>query len=157
MLDLIKTVFKKTIRKNQDAFSQKGDTEAELQIATCAVLLEIANADDEFSPEEEQRIEELMKSHFNLPIETFHEIKAISEKRRNESIDLWHFTNTIKENYTPEQKKMVIEMIWGVIYADKKLDAYEDYMIHKLATLLGVNHKQLIDAKLKAKNKTFSG
>ena len=154
MLDLIKSVFKKTIPAKQDAPEQKGDPETELQIATCAVLLEIAHADDEFSPQEEQRIEELMKKNFNLPQETFHEIKEISDKRREDSIDLWQFTNTIKENYSPEQKQKVIEMIWSVIYADSHLDQYEDYLAHKLAKLLGLDHKQLIDAKVKILRQT---
>ena len=154
MLDLIKSVFKKTIPGKQDAPEQKGDLETELQIATCAVLLEMAHADDEFSQQEEQRIEDLMKKNFDLPPETFNEIMEISNKRRGDSIDLWQFTNTIKQNYPPEQKQKVIEMIWNVIYADGHLDQHEDYLVHKLAKLLGLNHKQLIDAKVKVLRQT---
>ncbi len=95
-----------------------------------------------------------MKKNFNLPRETFYEIKEISDKRREDSIDLWQFANTIKENYSPEQKQKVIEMIWNVIYADGHLDQYEDYLAHKLAKLLGLNHKQLIDAKVKILRQT---
>ena len=149
MLDLIKSVFKKTIPEKHGAPEQKGDLQTELKIATCAVLLEMAHADDEFSQQEEQRIEDLMKKNFDLPLETFNEIMEISNKRRDDSIDLWQFTNTIKQNYSPEQKQKVIEMIWNVIYADGHLDQHEDYLAHKLAKLLGLNHKQLIDAKVK--------
>jgi uncharacterized tellurite resistance protein B-like protein len=149
MRNLIKSILKKTAPNSRPASSQKGASETELHIATCAVLLEIAHADDEFSPDEEQRIEELMQKHFNLPAETVQEIKEVSEKRRKHSIDLWQFTNTIKENYSPEQKEKVIEMIWSVIYADSNLDMHEDYLAHKLAKLLGLAHKQLIAAKVK--------
>jgi uncharacterized tellurite resistance protein B-like protein len=37
------------------------------------------------------------------------------------------------------------------VYADGKLDKHEDYLVHKLANLLRLTHKQLIEAKLKVK------
>ena len=156
MLDIIKSVLKKTGYNSQSKQDSLGDAEMELQIATCVVLLEIAHADDEFSSEEEQRIEQVMKAHFNLSDKTFCEIKAVSEKKRNESIDLWQFTNTIKDNYSHAQKEKVIEMIWQIIYADKILDKYEDYLAHRFAKLLGLSHKQLINAKLMASKKVRS-
>jgi uncharacterized tellurite resistance protein B-like protein len=147
--DLIKSIFKKTTPPKQDTSAKKRVTEDELHIATCAILLEIAHADEEFSEEEERRIVDLMQKNFNLPHETVHKLKEISEKKRKESIDLWQFTSTIKDNYSTEQKEQVIEMIWSIIYADGTLDKYEDYLAHKLAKLLGLDHKQLIDAKVK--------
>jgi len=46
----------------------------------------------------------------------------------------------------------VIELVWKVIYADGKLDKYEDHLAHQLAKMLNLTHKQLIDAKMKIKN-----
>jgi len=43
-------------------------------------------------------------------------------------------------------------MVWKVIYADGKLDKHEDHLAHKLSSLLKLNHKQLIDAKLKVRD-----
>ena len=121
----------------------------ELQIATCALLLEIAHADNEFLPEEAQKIEELMRAHFALSEEAFLEIKKLSEIKLKGSIDLWQFTKTIKEQYSRQQKEKIIEMLWAVIYTDDTLDAHEDNLVHKLATLLNLDHRQLIDAKMK--------
>ncbi len=149
MRDLFRSILKKTIPAGENRTDAAGSGEQELHVATCAVLLEIAHADDEFSAEEEQRIVDLMQKQFQLPEAALHEIKEMSEKKRSESIDLWQFTNTIKEHFSPEQKERVIEMIWHVIYADGNLDQYEDYLVHKLAKLLGLNHKQMIDAKVR--------
>jgi len=46
----------------------------------------------------------------------------------------------------------IIEEVWRVIYADGTLEAHEDYLVHKLAKLLNLNHPQLIKMKMKAKN-----
>jgi uncharacterized tellurite resistance protein B-like protein len=128
---------------------RSGSPDRELQIATCALLLEIAHADNEFSPAEEQKIGQLMRAHFALPQEAFLEIKKLAEKKRKGSIDLWHFAKTIKEQYSYGQKEKIIEMLWAVIYTDDVLDAHEDYLVHKLATVLNLNHRELIDAKMR--------
>jgi len=128
---------------------RSGSPERELQIATCALLLEIAHADNEFSPAEERKIEQLMREHFTLTEEAFTEIAKLSEKKRKGSIDLWHFAKTIKEQYSYRQKEKIIEMLWAVIYTDDVLDAHEDYLVHKLATVLNLNHRELIDAKMR--------
>ena len=52
---------------------------------------------------------------------------------------------------------LAIEMIWQVAYADGRLDSHEDYLVHKLATLLRLDHKQLIEAKLKILHGDFGG
>ena len=40
-------------------------------------------------------------------------------------------------------------MIWRVAYADGTIEKHEDYLVHKLARLLRLTHKQLIETKLK--------
>lgn len=146
---MLKSILKTLQGDSSAALKQHGEQGRELQIATCALLLEIAHADDEFLPEEEQKIEMLMRKHFSLPEDVFREIKDLSEKKRTESIDLWHLTKTIKEHYSWEQKEKIIEMIWGIIYTDGTLNEHEDYLAHKLAALLDLDHRALIDAKVK--------
>ena len=77
------------------------------------------------------------------------ELIQATEEELKGSIDLWKFTNLINQNYSIEEKKQIIEMVWRVAYADGRLDKHEDYLVHKLAKLLRLTHKQLIDAKLK--------
>ena len=77
-------IFKELLKKGgSGSGSDKSHSpEKELQVATCALLMEMAHADDEFAPEEEKQIEDLMRSHFDLPQETFNEIKELSDKQR---------------------------------------------------------------------------
>ena len=79
------------------------------------------------------------------------ELLEASEEARNDSYDLWSFTRQINEAATPAERRSIVEEIWRVIYADGTLDAHEDFIVHKLAKLLKLNHPQLIEAKLKAK------
>ncbi len=131
------------------AESEPGVDAGRIQVATCALLLQMAKSDDEFSDAERDTIVGLLKENFGLSNELAAELLNLSNKELEESIDLWQFASLIRKNYSLEEKIKVIETIWRVIYADGKLDPHEDYLVHKLSKLLGLTHKQLIDAKLR--------
>jgi uncharacterized tellurite resistance protein B-like protein len=133
--------------------TQEQEKYERIQIATCIILLEVAKSDNEFSSIEKTTVSAILKKQFSLSPEAAEELVEIAERRRNESIDLWEFTHLINKNYTKEEKKKIVEAVWEVIYADKKLDKYEDYFVHKLAKLLQLKHDELIEAKLKVKYK----
>ena len=125
-----------------------------LQVATCIILLEVAKSDDGFSSVEKATVEAILKKKFDISAEAVEELMEVASRERKESVDLWEFTNLINENYSKEEKKRIVESAWRVIYADEKLDSYEDYFVHKLAKLLQLDHSDLIEAKLKVKYET---
>lgn len=144
MIDLVKRIIGNK-KKNNETKPDKKD----INLATCALLLELANADGEFSKQEMDNIINVFKSKYNLTETDVDELIKASKKELEKSIDLWQFTNLINQNYSHEEKLQVIETIWEVAYSDGKLDQHEDYLVHKVASLLRLSHKQLIDAKLK--------
>jgi len=131
--------------------------ETRIQVATCAILLEIANSDDEFSDIERRKIIEILRDRFSLSDNDADELIEIAQERIDKSIDIWGFTNTIVRIYKESEKKDVLEAVWEVVYADGRLSGHEDTLVHKLSFLMGLNHDQLIDTKLKVINKIRSG
>ena len=153
MIDKLKSLFGATPRE-----TSSGNIETSrdrVYPATCAILLELANIDGEFSNTEREHIITVFKKDYNLPEEDILELIASSEKELKESIDLWQFTNLINQNFSLEEKIRIMETVWKVAYSDGSLDENEDYLAHKVANLLRLNHKQLIDAKLKALHPTI--
>ena len=136
------------IEQHQQVESRQ-DIDARIQLATCVLLLEVAHSDDHFSEAEQERIIELLKEDFDLSDEYAAELLELAHEERKQSVDLWRFTNIIDNNYSKEEKERVIETLWRVIYVDYRLDAMEDHLIHRLAKLLNLTHKQLIEAKKK--------
>lgn len=147
----MKNFFKQFIQIMPETGGAQINNEHRIKTAVCALLLEIAYSDDTYSDEEKNLITESIKKKFGLSEKEAEELIETAEKARNDSVDLWHFTNLINENYSLENKIALIEMLWEIIYANKVLDQYEDQLIHKLANLLTLDHKYLIAAKLKAK------
>jgi uncharacterized tellurite resistance protein B-like protein len=134
-----------------ESVSQEQDEYERIQIATCIILLEVAKSDDEFSSIEKTTLTAILKRKFALADEAAGGLMEIANKKREESTDLWEFTNIINQNYSKETKIKIVEAAWQIIYSDEKLDKYEDHLIHKLAKLLQLDHEDLIEAKLKIK------
>ena len=44
-------------------------------------------------------------------------------------------------------------MLWEVVYADGKLDSWEEHLVRRIADLLYVTHTEFIRYKLIAENK----
>jgi uncharacterized tellurite resistance protein B-like protein len=126
-----------------------GQDEAErLRIATCVLLVEAAKTDEEFSAVEEDIITEILQKEFQLSQEAVKDLMEIAHAEREESVDVYEFTRLINRHYSREEKMKIMEFIWHVIYADARLDKYEDYLAHKLGKLLRLHHHEMIDAKL---------
>ena len=149
MIDLVKNFFGKTTKEGPKP--EQRATSHDIRIATCALLLEISNIDGEFSETERENIISILKKDYHLSDEHTTAILEASNEELKGSIDLWQFTNLINQNYSLEEKIRVIETVWRIAYADGRLDKHEDYLVHKLAKLLRLSHKQLIDAKLRVK------
>lgn len=142
---------KKYFGKRRETVSKNPAREGghDVRIATCALFLEMAKIDGEFSDSEQENIIAILKKDYDLSEECAAELLDASNAELKSSIDLWQFTNRINENYSTEEKIRIVEMIWKIAYADGVLDKHEDYLVHKLANLLRLTHKQLIDVKLK--------
>ncbi|MDH3222700.1 MAG: TerB family tellurite resistance protein [Gemmatimonadota bacterium] len=146
MLDKIKSFFFREMAPPAPD-DQAGASADELRIAGCALLLEVAYADDHFSEEERKHLRNLVKRHFGLPQEAADELIALAEEERRKSVDLWGFTALIRENYSVGQKMVLAEAMWGLVMADGKLASREDYLMRKISGLLGLKAGYLSEAR----------
>lgn len=119
-----------------------------VQVAACALFLEMAHLDDTFTDAETAIILSILKDKYKLSDD--HADQLLDEARRElqNSIDLWQFAKLINENFSVDEKLQVIRTLWEIVFVDGKMDRYENYLMHKVATLLRISHEKLIDVKL---------
>ena len=149
MIDIVKKFF----GKGSKVTGKKENDEHDVRVAACALLIEMGSIDGEFSEEERRGIVATMEKKFGLSGEHSKELMDSANNKLEGSTDLWRFSNLINQNYSHDEKNGIMEMIWRVVYADGKLDKHEDYLVRKMATLLRLSHKEMIDAKLKVLGK----
>lgn len=127
------------------------DDEERLRIATCALLLETAHADDEFSPEEKVTVDRLVAARFGLSADRTRELLTVADEERRRSGDLYQFARLVNENFPVPRKLAIIEILWRIVYSDGVLEAHEDALMHRMGRMLGIRHEDLMAVKLKVK------
>ena len=146
MLDFFNKMFA-VVKKDDEPV----DNTKIIQIATCALFIEVANADDDFAKEEKELIIKIMEDIFSLGYEEVAELINLSEKQIEDSVSLYEFTDTINKKFSSEEKYQVLLNLWRLIFIDEKFHEYEDYLIRKIVNNLNLTHKDMIAAKMTVK------
>lgn len=129
---------------------QTESTPAErIPLAAAVLLLEVAHTDGDFHQSEQALLGTLLKKHFAVSEESLDELLELAEETRKTSHDLHQFTRDINKAFTQPEKERIIEAVWQLVYADGRLNHYEEALMRQLGALIGLSHRQLIDAKLK--------
>lgn len=150
MLEAIKHFFHATMSPAPETADPPA--KKDLRLAACALLLELAHADDEFSPEERTNLEAAMRRQFGLDAEQADRLIELAEEARVQAVDLWQFTNLIADSYSLGQKMVLAEVMWGLVYSDGKLAAREDYLMRKICNLLRLEPGYLAEARKRAED-----
>jgi uncharacterized tellurite resistance protein B-like protein len=122
----------------------------DIRLAACALLVELAHADDQFTDDERKHLESAVQRQFGLGSEEAQKLLALAEQERRQAVDLWQFTNLIAENYSTGQKMVLAEIMWGLAYSDGKLVGREDYLMRKICNLLRLEPGYLAEARKRA-------
>lgn len=149
MLDLLKKVFISHSFNQSSTSQEKNHSEnKKLQVATCAIFLEMATSDDNCTDAEREEIVSILQRTFDLEKEYADELIELAKSRLVQSISLYEFTGIINDNFTKEEKFELMKNLWRLIYTDRRLDKYEDHLVKKIGTMLHLEHKDVIAAKL---------
>lgn len=154
MLDAIRTFVTSRIISPGDTPEASAAAGASgVQLAACALLLELAHVDGSMSPSEQAHIERAVRQHFGLDDATARELIALADAERRQSIDHYQFTRLIAAQYDLGQKLLLAELMWGVILADGQLATHETWLVRKLAHLLELEPGYLSEARKAAAEK----
>ena len=150
MLDAIRTFVNRRILPSAESPAPASPGPGGVQLAACALLLELAHADGSMSPSELAHIESAVQRHFGLDDATTRELIALAEAERRQSIDHYQFTRLIAAQYDLGQKMVLAELMWGVILADGELATHETWLVRKLGHLLELEPGYLSEARRSA-------
>ena len=127
-----------------------------VHVAACALLLDVAHADGEFSAPERAHLEAVLERHFSLPPDAGRALIEICEQERAKAVDHFQFTRVLRENYDVGQKMVLAEIMWGLVLADGEIAEHEHYLTRKIANLLELEPGYLSTAKAAAQRRAES-
>jgi uncharacterized tellurite resistance protein B-like protein len=135
-----------------DTFAAPAESEVDRQeairTATAAILLEIAYADESFSLAEEARLLDFLRERFALSEEHARDLLEEADAMREKTIDHFHLTNVLRGSLPLGERIDIVKAMWRLVYTDDHLHQYENYLVRKLADLLGLEHHVMIEAKM---------
>jgi uncharacterized tellurite resistance protein B-like protein len=139
----------------------EGDTQNRLnheqELATAALLIEVSRADLVVKEEERAVLTETIARTFHLTQDETIELIRLAEEEVRSAVSLYQFTCLIDKEYSIDQKKRVVQLLWKVAFSDNEKNKYEEHLIRRIADLLHVSHRDFIDAKIRAREARHGG
>ncbi|MCC3861591.1 TerB family tellurite resistance protein [Pseudemcibacter aquimaris] len=121
------------------------------KLAAAALMVEVATQDGEFDDKERNVIESILTGKLKLSSEDAKELLHLAEDKQSQSIQILSFTKEIKNHFDDEGRAHIMEMLWGVVFADGEEDVYESNLMRRIAGLLYISDKQSGEIRKKVK------
>lgn len=145
MIDSIQRFF-------NDFMAGGGDAELPahtLELATAALLFEVARADYHLDDSEVALLRDLLQRRFELAEGDLDELMRLARKEAESAVDHYQFVSLIKEHFDYDQRCELVRMMWSLSVVDGEQHHLEEHRIRRLSELLHVSHSDFIRAKLR--------
>jgi len=122
---------------------------AAVELATAALLIELAHADSSVEACELVAVRQLLHQHFGVSGETLETLMTDAARRLDGMVSMHEFTYQLDRELPHADKLAVVEMLWRVSNADGHIDTTEEQLIARIAGLLHVSDRDRMRLKLK--------
>tara|TARA_B100000029_G_scaffold133982_2_gene128184 strand:- start:1752 stop:2195 length:444 start_codon:yes stop_codon:yes gene_type:complete len=146
MLKKISNIFKKKVTETPDEESLSS-----ISKACSSLLIEVALSDKDFDEEEITSMKEILKNTHGISDETINELVSNAKQTVDESTSLYSYTREVNDNFSYDDKLLLLQSLWDIAYADGNVDKYEEHLIRKISDLIYISHSDFIKAKLERK------
>jgi len=123
----------------------------ELQLATAALLVEVATIDQRFDDTEMAALRQQLTQQFDLSTDDTQALIDNATHASKESSSLYEFTQCVNQHCNDDDKYRLVYGLWSIAYADGDLDKYEEYIIRRIADLIHLRHNDFMRAKHQAR------
>ena len=120
-------------------------------MAVACLLIHSAKIDENYTDKEKRIIKDAI-IEMGAEAEEIDKIIQDAEEKEKDSNQILDFTREVK-NISEEDKKIIIEALWDIIYSDEDADMYETNLMRRLSGLLYLDPKVVGDIKEKVRQK----
>ena len=120
-------------------------------MAVACLLIHSAQIDENYTDKEKKIIKDAVVE-MGANAEEIDGIIQVAEEKEKDSNQILDFTREIK-NIDEEDKKIIIEALWDIIYSDENADMYETNLMRRISGLLYLDPKVVGDIREKVSKK----
>ncbi|MFB0905948.1 MAG: TerB family tellurite resistance protein, partial [Pseudomonadales bacterium] len=123
MMNKLTTWFTQSI----DAPTAADEQPVDRELATAALMMEVARADFEQSEEERSLMLQKLGTRLKLTDEAVAGLLLLAQDASDDAHDLYSFTSVINERFKYPEKKQLVVNLWEIALADAHIDPQEDH------------------------------
>jgi len=130
--------------------SSEGDdslSPADLRLAACAILIELACADDVMSGPKWCQLLPTIQRWFDMDEKEAQCLLEKAQELKREATDLWPMTVSLAEHCCLRRKLRVLKAMWEVALSDGTLSKREAYLMQKISGLMALDPELLDKAR----------
>lgn len=117
------------------------------QLATAALLIQVATIDSEMSEAKRKRLHTVVKAAFGLDDAATTRLIDDAAAADLSAVDLYQFTRQLNDALDDEGRRQVVRMMWDIVYVDGRVSEFEGNIVWRAADLLGVSSRQRVELR----------
>lgn len=127
----------------------------EVYLAAAALLVDLSHMDGKYVFQERSRILRLLRENFDIPHKAVVAIADYAEGLRGDTSDMFTATRQVRQDFTKDEIRKLMHMLFDVMAADGVLHKQEKVFIEGVTQLLGVDAKEMekLEAEMRRKLK----
>jgi uncharacterized tellurite resistance protein B-like protein len=145
MIERFKKIFKTSSKDNSTRKLH------DISLAVTAIMVEIMRIDGQLEEAEHNEIIIAVERRFGLSTKEVHHLVEKAKHETAQANDLHQFTSQIIKHYSTDERIDFLKELWQIAMADGHVDPYEEQLIRRTAELIGVYHREFIQAKIAAR------
>jgi uncharacterized tellurite resistance protein B-like protein len=118
--------------------------ENDYRLAAAALMIHACSIDGKINAVERDKLRAVLKTRFALDDAATEELIDAGTLAENESVDLYQFTRLINRSLDEAGRLAIVEMMWEIVFADGRVNEFEDNLMWRAADLLGVSSRDRI-------------
>lgn len=134
-----------------DAFGGSRGGTPSLPLAAAVLLVEVMRADADNAGVERAAVGQALTALFAMSGDEADALTAQAERTARTASDLFAFTSPVDARWDMPAKLRLIELMWGVAYADGTLGDIERHTMLRIADLLHIPQGACYHARIRAK------
>lgn len=111
-------------------------------LAAAALMVHVIGADGEITPEEEHRLEQILRDHYSVTEAEALALANAAKLAQSDAVDMYRFTSILKAEMEENERLALIEDLWEMVYADGEIHEFEDNVVWRVAELIGIQSRE---------------
>ena len=128
--------------------SRRGTSEQKDRLtAIAALLIRVATVHHELSEARRAKLHAILRSCYGLDDSAAAQLIFDADANARTAIDLYRFTRPLNEVLDDEARRRLVQMMWEIVYADRRVNEFEENIIWRAADLLSVSTRQRVELR----------